>query len=145
MAKARAVAAHLPGDAVLGGDTVVAFEEEGGWTLLAKPVDDADAARMLGLLNGREHIVTTGVALVWGSAFSSGEMVSSETSRVRIDMSSAEIKAYVASGEPRGKAGAYAIQGGHRGITLVEGPMDNVIGFPMNLVRRMIASSGIEV
>ena len=141
LAKARHVHTRNPEAAVLGGDTVVALEEEEGWTLLGKPESDADAVRMLTLLNGREHVVVTGVAVV----FPSGENVASETSRVRIAMTEDEIAAYVATGDPRGKAGAYALQSDHPGIALVSGPRDNVIGLPVDLVRKMLNTSKIGV
>ncbi len=145
LAKARAVSERFPGRTVLGADTVVAVDLGSGWELLGKPAGEADAGRMLGLLSGREHVVVTGVAVVSCSAFSSGEVVASEGSRVRIAMSPAEIAAYVASGEPRGKAGGYALQGGHPGIVLVEGERDNVVGLPVGLVRRMLDASGFDV
>ena len=96
---------------------------------------------MLALLSGRDHVVVTGVALVSVE----GEQSASATSRVRIEMTSDEIDAYVATGEPRGKAGAYAIQGGHPGIRLVEGEWDNVVGLPVALVRKLCSTSKIDV
>lgn len=134
LAKARAVHAAHPGATVIGGDTVVAVKDGGRWTLLGKPEDDEDAARMLRHLNGREHTVVTGVAVVTDAR----EEVSSKTSRVRIELTEAEIAAYIATGEPNGKAGAYAIQSGQPGIALVGGPLDNVIGLPIELVRRLL-------
>lgn len=141
LAKARAIFSTHPEATVIGGDTVVAVEDSGGWTLLGKPEDDADAARMLRLLKGREHVVVTGVAVV----STAGERVGSETSRVRIAMTEEEIAAYVATGEPKGKAGAYAIQGGHPGITLVHGSWDNVVGLPVHLLRDLLYASKNDV
>ena len=137
LAKARAVLAIRPWATVIGGDTVVALETEFGWKLLGKPQDDADATRMLRLLNRREHVVVTGVAVVTARR----EHVASETSRVRLRMTEDEIAAYVASGEPRGKAGAYAIQSDHPGIALVDGPWDNVVGLPIKVVKRLLDPS----
>lgn len=141
LAKARAVLSAHPEATVIGGDTVVAVQEESGWTLLGKPKDDDDATRMLRLLDEREHVVVTGVAVVTPR----GEQVASETSRVRIAMTEEEIATYVASGEPRGKAGAYAIQGGHPGISLVDGSRDNVVGLPVRLVQNLLHTSKIDV
>lgn len=140
-AKARAVLAMHPGATVIGGDTVVAVKDDGEWTLLGKPADDEDAARMLRLLNGREHVVVTGATI----ADETGERVGSETSHVRLSLTEAEILAYVATGEPRGKAGAYAIQGGHPGITLVAGAWDNVVGLPIDLVKGLMHTSKNDV
>ena len=141
LAKARKILESHPEATVIGGDTVVAVETEMGWTLLGKPESDTDATRMLRLLNRKEHVVVTGVAVVNRR----GEWIESETSRVRIAMTEDEIGAYVASGEPNGKAGAYAIQGGHPGISLVDGPWDNVVGLPVALVRRLLHTSKNDV
>ncbi|RYG66290.1 Maf-like protein, partial [bacterium] len=141
LAKARAVRALHHGATVIGGDTVVAIETGEGWTLLGKPTDDADAVRMLSLLSGREHVVVTGVAVISRE----GERIASETSTVRIAMTDAEIAEYVATGEPQGKAGAYAIQGGHPGIALVSGPWDNVVGLPTQLLATLLHTSKNDV
>jgi septum formation protein len=122
--KAEAVDA-APNDIVLGADTVVVVERE----ILGKPLDEADAARMLRMLSGREHIVMTGVCLL-----SAGEAVEDiEKTVVRfVPLSDKEIEEYVASGEPLDKAGAYAIQGlASKFIDRVEGCYFNVVGLPI--------------
>ena len=122
--KAEAVEAG-PDDIVLGADTVVVTEGE----LLGKPADAADARRMLRLLSGREHLVVTGICL----RTAGGVVADLETTKVRfISLSEQEIDAYVASGEPMDKAGAYAIQGlASKFIDRVEGCYFNVVGLPM--------------
>lgn len=137
--KARAVATSRQvgkGDLVLGADTIVVVDEH----MLEKPADAADAARMLRLLSGRTHQVTTGVCLI-GEGL---EDVRSETTAVTFDtLSEAEIAMYVAHGEPMDKAGAYAIQGvASRWICRLEGCYFNVVGLPVPLVYRMLKSSG---
>ena len=128
-AKAAAVAAAAA-DVVLGADTVVVVSG----SVLEKPVDAADARRMLGLLSGREHDVITGICLRRGDR----EIVDSESTQVRfIGLSDAEIDAYVASGEPMDKAGAYAIQGlAAKFIDRVAGCYFNVVGLPIALFHR---------
>lgn len=129
--KAEAVAKVRPGCLVIGSDTVVAAD-----SLLAKPVDEADARRMLRELSGRTHRVVTGVALIWPL----GSMVASDVTRVTFrDLSDDEIAAYVATGEPMDKAGAYAIQGGAAAfVERTEGSVSNVIGLPLELLERML-------
>jgi septum formation protein len=130
--KAQAVARLRPQDVVLGADTVVVVDGE----LLGKPSDAADAERMLRMISGREHYVSTGVCLVAGGRWS----VASETTSVTmIEISEKEITDYVASGEPMDKAGAYAIQGiASRWIPRIEGDYSNVVGLPVALVWRLI-------
>lgn len=134
--KARAIFRGRPGDVVLGADTVVIVDEH----ILEKPRDPADAARMLRLLSGREHFVTTGVGLV-GDGF---EDVRSETTLVVMaEIADEEIVSYVATGEPMDKAGAYAIQGiASRWISRIEGDYGNVVGLPVALVYRMLREHG---
>jgi septum formation protein len=118
---------------VVGADTTVAVDG----VMLGKPVDVADAEYMLYRLQGRAHSVTTGVAVVAAKK----SLVAAETTHVFFEpMSPDEISAYVATGEPMDKAGAYAIQGGAAPwITRIEGSYDNVVGLPVNLVREMLA------
>jgi septum formation protein len=114
--------------AVLGADTTVTLDGQ----ILGKPADAADAARMLRLLSGRSHRVITGVALKTAE----GVEVAAEVTAVRfVSLSDAEIDAYVATGEPMDKAGAYAVQGGAgRWIPRIEGCYFNVVGLPLALV-----------
>jgi septum formation protein len=120
------------GLAVLGADTTVVVDGE----ILAKPEDAADAARMLRMLSGRSHRVITGVALTTAE----GTEVAAEVTAVRfVALAEEEIAAYVATGEPMDKAGAYAIQGGAaKWIPRIEGCYFNVVGLPLALVRAMI-------
>ena len=130
--KALAIARQRPHDSVLGADTVVVVDGQ----ILGKPSDAADAARMLRLLSGREHRVITGVCLVVSGQWS----VASETTLVTVnELTDQEIADYVSSGEPRDKAGAYAIQGiASRWIPRIEGDYSNVVGLPVALVWRML-------
>jgi septum formation protein len=118
--------------AVLGADTTVTLDN----TILGKPADAADAARILRLLSGRTHRVITGVALVTAS----GVEVAAEVTAVRfLTLSEAEIASYVAGGEPMDKAGAYAIQGrAARWIPRIEGCYFNVMGLPLALVSSLL-------
>ena len=120
---------------VLGADTIVVCDHE----ILNKPVDDADAARMLHLLAGRTHQVITGVCLISPL----GVEVAAETTRVTmLTLSDEEILAYVATREPMDKAGAYAIQGhASRWIPRIVGCYFNVVGLPVALVNTMIESA----
>ncbi|SRR6266498_691539 len=133
-AKAEAVAGKLNEWLVLGADTVVLVDSR----ILGQPRDDEDARRMLQLLNGRWHEVLTGVALV-RSGQALQVVVDHEITRVRFaEMSADEIDGYVSSGEPMGKAGAYAIQGrAALFIEEIQGDYFNVVGLPIRLVYEM--------
>jgi septum formation protein len=133
LAEAKAMAVDAaPGEIVLGADTVVVLEA----ALLAKPEDDADAARMLKALSGRRHEVVTGICLRSGGRLVRDRGV---TQVWFAPLSPAEIAAYVASGEPRDKAGAYAIQGiASRFAVRIEGEYSNVVGLPVALVWRRL-------
>lgn len=139
--KARAVAADLSNEKVLGADTIVVLDGE----ILGKPPDDADAAAMLRRLSGRTHDVVTGIALV--DAASGARLFRSVTSQVNMRaLSDDEIVAYVATGEPRDKAGAYAIQG--KGADLIagfEGCYNNIVGLPLCYIGVMLAHVGIAI
>lgn len=130
-----------PQDTVLGADTIVVVDE----TVLGKPIDAADAARMLRLLAGRVHQVITGVCLASPAKTKSEKpelKICSETTLVTMnEISDEEIQKYVATGEPMDKAGAYAIQGiASRWIPRVEGDYSNVVGLPVALVYSMLHS-----
>lgn len=144
LAKARAVARALAeGDLalVLGADTEVVLDGQ----LLGKPRDAADAARMLRALRGRAHEVITGLALVeaGGQGRERTEVV---VSRVRMAAyGDDEVEAYVATGEPFDKAGAYAVQGlGGRLVAEVEGCYTNVVGLPVATTRRLLEEWGLR-
>ena len=132
--KAEAVAERLDEGLVLGADTTVVIDNQ----ILGQPRDDADAKRMLKLLNGKWHEVLTGVALV---RVGGETRVAHETTRVRFaEMSESEIDWYVASGEPVGKAGAYGIQGkAALFIEEIEGDYFNIMGLPIRLVYKLAA------
>ncbi len=134
-AKARAVA--LPGKLVLGADTTVVIGDE----IAGKPVDAADARRMLQLLSGVWHEVLTGVALV-KDAQALAELA---VTRVKFaPLSEAEIDWYLATHEPFDKAGAYGIQGyAARFVEQIEGNYANVVGLPVQMVYRMLREFGL--
>ncbi len=137
--KGREVAARTAaGNLIIAADTVVALHGE----VLGKPQDEADAYRMLQLLSGETHAVHTGVAVLWdGQA-----LCEHETTLVRFrTLSDREIRAYIATGEPMDKAGAYGIQG--RGAVLVEGIQGdycNVVGLPVCRLSRMLETFGVR-
>jgi len=139
--KAQAVLAQLLSNApalaqftVVGADTTVTLDNH----ILGKPEDAADAARMLRLLSGRTHRVITGVAVVSENRIE----VAAEVTAVRfLTLSDKEIDAYIATGEPNDKAGAYAIQGyAARWIPRIEGCYFNVVGLPIALVCALLES-----
>jgi len=125
-----------PGEnlAVLGADTTVTLDS----TILGKPENAADAARILRLLSGRTHRVITGVALVTAK----GVEVAAEVTAVRfLTLSDQDIAEYIATGEPMDKAGAYGIQGrAARWIPRIEGCYFNVMGLPLALVCSLLES-----
>ena len=150
--KAWAIFKDRPNDFVLGADTIVVVDA----LILGKPTDRSDAARMLRLLAGRSHEVTTGVCLMGPRTAEAPNSVGaksdtslgdtrSETTRVTMTaFSEEEIQAYIATGEPMDKAGAYAIQGiASRWIPRVEGDYSNVVGLPVALVYRMLREHGV--
>jgi septum formation protein len=140
--KARDVFRQRPRDFVLGADTIVIVDGQ----ILGKPRDEADAARMLGLLSGRTHQVTTGVCLLGPDRKgSSVEDTRSETTLVSVsELSDEDVRSYVATGEPLDKAGAYAIQGiASRWISRIEGDYFNVVGLPVSLVYRMLRENNV--
>lgn len=162
--KALKVWRMRPTDVVLGADTIVTVDG----IILGKPVDAADAARMLRMLSGRVHEVITGVCVVrpvpspesrvprktaadsrQNSVSDADVTVASETTLVTMSkLSENQIGEYVATGEPMDKAGAYAIQGwAARWIPQIDGDYNNVVGLPVALVGRMLTemeSAGIE-
>lgn len=121
-------------DIILGADTTVALDHH----LLGKPRDAQDAARMLELLSGRRHEVITGICLRRGQQV----IVDSAVTLVWFShLTGAEIAAYVASGEPMDKAGAYAIQGlASKFVEKIDGCYFNVVGLPVSLVYRHLRS-----
>ena len=133
--KAFAVAARHPFRIVLAADTIVV--QDGA--VFGKPIDRADAGRMLQELAGREHDVLTAVVVAREGA------IADHLERTRVTfgpMTAADIDWYVASGEADGKAGAYAIQGrAGRFIPRIEGSYSNVVGLPVAAVHRLLAEA----
>ena len=136
--KARAVAEGLRDALVLGADTLVVA----GSRILGKPRDRAEAREFLRLLSGTTHRVITGVALLEAPDGEPG--VGHEVTRVTMrSLAGAEIEAYLDSAEWEGKAGAYAIQeSGDRFVVRLEGSRSNVVGLPVELVRRLLLAKG---
>lgn len=128
----------VPGAVVLGSDTEVVLDDE----VFGKPEDEDGAAAMLRRLSGRSHRVLTAVALVSAGREASA-LVASEVSFA--PMSDADIAEYVASGEPRGRAGAYAIQGGaERFIRRLAGSYSGVMGLPLHETAELLRGFGIH-
>jgi septum formation protein len=124
---------------VIAADTTVDVDG----LILAKPADADDARRMLGLLSGRSHSVHTGVAVRRGDRTEVG-VVSTRVTMVHID--DAKMRWYVGTGEPFGKAGAYALQGaGSLLVERVDGSVSNVIGLPLVLVDDLIGRFGVSL
>lgn len=131
--KAQAVQKHQPGRMVLGADTVVYVDGR----VFGKPKDEQDAKRMLEALNGRWHQVYTGVAMTDPEG---GLHTAYAVTDVHfVDMTEEEIISYIATGEPFGKAGSYAIQSraGYF-VDRIEGSFSNVIGLPLTTVRELL-------
>ncbi len=133
IAREKAGAAAAPdadGEIVLGADTTVSIGNE----ILAKPLDAADARRMLALLSGQRHAVLTGICL------RSGRRIIEDCAETSVwfgPLSEQEIEEYAASGEPMDKAGGYAIQGlASKFVQRIEGCYFNVMGLPVALVYR---------
>ena len=137
-AKAATLAARHPDALVVAADTIVVIDDE----ILGKPRDEGHAAAMLGRLSGRDHVVYTALAIARGAE------VRSTVERVAVTfraLSAAEIDAYVATGEPMDKAGAYGIQG--YGATIAEridGDFFAVMGLPLAALVRLAREVGAE-
>jgi septum formation protein len=138
-AVARMQRQGLPVAPVLCSDTTVAL----GLTILGKPENDADAIRMLTLLSGTSHRVLTAVAVQSGKKTFEALSISNVTFAA---MTRAQIKAYVASGEPMGKAGAYAVQGRvavH--ITRINGSYSGIMGLPLHETSLLLRAVGVKI
>ena len=133
---AREKALSVQGELVLGADTTVVIRDE----ILEKPTDPADALRMLRKLQGRTHQVVTSVALV---ASETVRQATDVTNVVFRRLSDPFLEAYVATGEPMDKAGAYGIQGfGAALVERVEGDFFSVMGLPLRLVLELLEQAG---
>lgn len=141
--KARVVAGRYPGRMVLGADTAVVIDG----LILGKPGDEAEARQMLRRLSGRRHRVLTGVALFSAGAGGLAARVDARAEATEVEfaeLTTAEIDWYVATGEPRDKAGAYAVQGfASRFVTRIGGSYSNVVGLPISLVYVMCSEAGM--
>ena len=126
---------RLPAEGViLSADTMVVLDG----TPMGKPQDEADAFRILSLLRGKTHVVCSGACLC---DLASGRrlLFSEDTEVTFMDYTDEDIRAYIATGEPMDKAGAYAIQGGFAPyVTHTQGPLDNVIGFPYAAIKEIL-------
>ena len=137
--KASAAAAHYEDGVIIASDTLVSLDG----VPLGKPADEREAHEMLAALSGREHEVFTGVCVL------DAKTGQSETRTVRTgvtfrDITPEEIDAYIATGEPMDKAGAYAIQGGAVPfVSALDGEYENVVGFPVAEVREMLSGFGM--
>ena len=138
--KALWVARENPDSYVLGADTMVVLDQE----IIGQPVDEDDACRILSKLTGNQHQVITGVILITPEA---KEYKTAVVSTVSIkSISENEIRAYVATGEPLDKAGAYAIQG--EGSFLVEsweGSYSNIVGLPLEALTDIFQQAGFPM
>ena len=136
--KVAVVAAEERGAVVVAADTIVVVDGEA----LGKPRDRTEAAAMLRRLRGRRHDVVTGVAVAANGALHSGRET---TEVVFAPMTDREIEAYVATGEPDDKAGAYAVQGiGALFVERVEGSPSNVAGLPVRLLGSLLDAAGLS-
>ena len=124
---------------VIDADTTVDLDG----MILAKPADDTDALRMLGLLAGRTHQVHTGVAIRYQGR------VAAEVNTSLVSMKASDdqwLRWYVATGEPHGKAGAYGIQGAAAVfVDSVQGSVTNVIGLPLSLLEQLLSEVGVSL
>jgi septum formation protein len=136
--KTAVIAEREPDALIIGSDTIVVVDGD----VLGKPADQLDAVRMLARLAGRSHVVVTAVAVTWrGETRSAVE----EVGVTFHPMSRTEIDAYIATGEPMDKAGAYGIQGyGATIVSRVDGDYFAVMGLPLQRLTRVLASLGIR-
>lgn len=136
--KAQAVAARHPGAVILAADTLVALDG----LLLGKPADEFEATAMLRRLRGRTHQVYTAVCVAYKGSLAAQLSISDVTMRPYSD---AEIAAYVATGDPLDKAGAYAIQHSlFSPVAAWAGCYAGIMGLPLRLVGEMLAAAGLK-
>jgi septum formation protein len=138
-AKGRSISGRMPGRFVLAADTAVVVDRQ----ILGKPSDSGDAARMLRLLSGREHLVISGVCLMKDGH----PAVETEVATTVVEFASlspTQIEWYVSSRESMDKAGGYGIQGlASRFVTRIAGSYSNVVGLPIAVVYRMCTQAGL--
>ena len=137
--KATEVAENNPDAVVIGADTVVSVDG----TILGKPVSESDAGRILTILSGRAHEVYTGVCVIKNGAAQSFV----ERTKVHFrELTRDEINAYIESGEPLDKAGAYGIQGlGRLFVSGIEGDFFNVMGLPVCRLYLILKALGVNL
>ena len=128
-----------PEDIVITADTMVFLDDK----KLGKPKDEDEAFAMLSALSGREHTVCTGVTVLQGNR----TLTEAETTRVRFaNLDEATIRAYIRTGDPMDKAGAYGIQGcGALLVESIEGDYFNVVGLPMRRMSEMLRKFGVKI
>lgn len=136
--KAETVAQDFPNDIVIGADTIVVLNGE----IFGKPHGEDGAFVMLKTLSGKKHEVITGLAIcATGKTYTAAEI----TEVYFGEMTDAEIRAYVATGEPLDKSGSYALQGGAaKFIEKIHGDWSNVVGLPLFRLRMLAKSAGIN-
>ncbi len=138
--KAAAVAPRNEGAFILAADTVVAV----GKRALGKAENEAEAHTYLSLLSGRRHRVYTGLALILPNGKALSKTVSSTV--IFKPLGTHDIQSYIASGEWRGKAGAYAIQGlGSLLVRQIQGSYSNIVGLPLFELSSMLGGNGFDV
>ena len=140
VAKAQPVAESFPDDLVLAADTIVCLGEQ----VMGKPADAAQAKKMLELLSGTTQIIITGICLMRKST--ELQQTVRVMSAVRMDnLTPEQIDRYIASGDWEGKAGGYGIQDNDPVVKRLSGSHTNIVGMPMETVRRMLARAGIPL
>ena len=133
-AKEVALRSECEGKVVIGSDTVVALDGK----ILGKPKDEADAAAMLRALSGRSHEVYTGVCMIYPTENGRDILLDAACTKVYfLPLTEEQIMAYIATGSPMDKAGAYGIQDGGL-VERIEGSFSNVVGLPLELCKEMI-------
>lgn len=139
--KARLVASSVRNGLVIGADTIVVLDDR----IFGKPQGASGAKEMLKTLSNRTHVVMTGFAII--DSFTGAELKGIEKTFVTIKaLTEEEIVAYVSTGEPLDKAGAYAIQGiGSFMVTRVEGSYTNVVGLPMEKISEALLAMGLII
>ena len=139
--KASVVAVDYPDCVVIGADTIVYLPDMK--IKLGKPADRADAARMLRMLSGRRHTVYTGIAVI-SDGVTRDDVVCTDV--IMKEMTDAEIEAYIRTGEPDDKAGAYGIQDiGGIFVERIEGEYFNVTGMPKSPLYKLLLQSGVNI
>ncbi|MDD5434521.1 MAG: Maf family protein [Nitrospira sp.] len=137
--KAKAVAGKYTNAIIIAADTIICFDD----TVFGKPHNEKEAKRMLNILNGRTHDVITGFTII---DTDEGQIVSRTiVTKVYFNrMTAKDIDAYIRTGEPLDKAGAYAIQGlGAAIVKRIEGDYNNVVGLPVDALMKALRKFGV--